>query len=182
MALKKVKLQEQDEGVSSTTMRCVFCRSHPLSTDFVGRLHVAAFVRVCVFFTFFFPDFYKYLPVSGQAVVTLIVSSPPGFLPSNFIVHRVQQSDCSLIFHRVLLTHVLALSASQFVHKEKSPRIYTSMHSGGFELTKPTFTKLEDNLIRHRGDRLTYVLATLFGTKRGDCRINRGEGTLLTEW
>ena len=28
------------------------------------------------------------------------------------------------------------------------------MHSGGFEFTKLTHTRLEDNLIRHRGDRL----------------------------
>ena len=28
------------------------------------------------------------------------------------------------------------------------------MHSGGLELTKLTYTRLEDNLIRHRGDRL----------------------------
>ena len=28
------------------------------------------------------------------------------------------------------------------------------MHSGGLELTKLTCTRLEDNLIRHRGDRL----------------------------
>ena len=79
--------------------------------------------------------------------------SPPRFLPSIFIAHRVQQSHCSSIFHRVLLTHALALSASQFVHKKKSQRIYTSMHSAGLELTKPTYTRLEDNLIRHRGDR-----------------------------
>ena len=94
-----------------------------------------------------------YFPASGQAVVTGVVSSPPRFLPSIFIAHRVQQSHCSSIFHRVLLTRALALSASQFVHKKKSPRIYTSMHSGGFELTKLTYTRLEDNLIRHRGDR-----------------------------
>ena len=56
----------------------------------------------------------------------------------------------------MLLTHALALSASQFVHKKKSPRIYTSMHSGGFELTKLIYTRLEDNLIRHRGDRFSY--------------------------
>ena len=30
------------------------------------------------------------------------------------------------------------------------------MHSEGFEFTKPTYTRLEDNLIRHRGDRLQY--------------------------
>ena len=29
------------------------------------------------------------------------------------------------------------------------------MHSGGFELTKLTYTRLEDNLIRQRGDRLS---------------------------
>ena len=29
-----------------------------------------------------------------------------------------------------------------------------SMHSAGLELTKLTYTRLEDNLIRHRGDRL----------------------------
>ena len=64
----------------------------------------------------------------------------PRFLPSIFLAHRVQQSHCSSIFHRMLLTHSLALSASQFVPKKKSPRIYTSMHAGGFELTKLTYT------------------------------------------
>ena len=28
------------------------------------------------------------------------------------------------------------------------------MHSAGLELTKLTYTRLEDNLIRHRGDRI----------------------------
>ena len=73
-------------------------------------------------------------------MVTGVVPSPPRFRPS--------------IFHRVLRTHALALSASQFVHKKKSQRIYTSMHSAGLELTKLAYTRLEDNLIRHRGDRL----------------------------
>ena len=94
-----------------------------------------------------------YFPASGQAVVTGVVPSSPRFLPSIFIAHRVQHSHCSSIFHRVLLTHALALSASQFVHKKQSQRIYTSMHSAGLELTKLTYARLEDNLIRHRGDR-----------------------------
>ena len=55
----------------------------------------------------------------------------------------------------LLLTHALALSASQFVHEKKSRRAHTSMHSAGLELTKLTCTTLEDNLIRHRGDRST---------------------------
>ena len=98
-----------------------------------------------------------HFPASGQAVVTGVVPSPPRFLPSIFIAHRVQQSHCSSICHRVLLTHALALSASQIVRKKKSHRVYTRMHSAGLELTKLTYTRLEDNLIRHRGDRVLYI-------------------------
>ena len=105
------------------------------------------------FFSFFFFFAHFYFPASGQAVVAGVVPSPPRFLPSIFIAHRVQHSHCSSIFYRMLLTHALALSASQFVRKKKSPRIYTSMHSAGLELTKRTYTRLEDSLIRHRGDR-----------------------------
>ena len=90
-------------------------------------------------------------------MLTGVVPSPPRFLPSIFIAHRLQQSHCSSIFHRVLLTHALAFSASQFVRKKTSPQIYTSMHWGGFELTTLTYTRLEDSLIRHRGDRLFVV-------------------------
>ena len=79
-------------------------------------------------------------------MVTGVDPSPLRFLPSIFIAHRVQQSHW--------LTHALALSASQFVPKKKSARIYPSMHSAGLELTKLTFTRLEVDLLRHRGDRL----------------------------
>ena len=105
------------------------------------------------FFFFFFLAHFHF-PASGQAVVTGVIPSPPRFLPSIFISHRVQQSHCSSIVHRVLLTHALALSTSQFVHKKKSQRICTSMHSAGLELTKLTYTRLEDDLIRHRGVRI----------------------------
>ena len=105
------------------------------------------------FFVFLTHDIY--FPASGQAVATGAVPSPPlRLLSSVFIAHRVRQSHCSSIFYRVLLlTHALALSVSQFVHKNNCHRIYTSMHSAGLELTKLTDTRLEDNLIRHRGDR-----------------------------
>ena len=106
------------------------------------------------FVLFLFFLIHIYFPASGQAVVTGVVPSSPRFFPPIFFAHRVQQSHYSSIFHQVLLTHALALSASQFVHKKKSPRIYTSMHSGGSELTKLTYTRLEDKLIRHRGDRV----------------------------
>ena len=33
------------------------------------------------------------------------------------------------------------------------------MHSAGLELTKLTYTRLEDDLIRHRGDRLLKKLS-----------------------
>ena len=98
-----------------------------------------------LFFYFFFRTLL--LSASGQAVVTGVVPSSPRFFPSIFIAHRVQHSHCSSIFHRMLLTHALALSASQFVHMKKSQRIYTSMHSAGLELTKLTYTRLEVNLI-----------------------------------
>ena len=110
--------------------------------------------KVSFFVLFFFSYTLSYFSASGQAVVTGLVSFPPRFLPSIFIAHGVQQSHCSSIFHRVWLTHALALSASQFVHKKNSQRICTSMHSAGLELTKLTYTRLEDNLICHRGDRL----------------------------
>ena len=102
-------------------------------------------------FLIFFARFY--FLASGQAVVTGVSSLLPyRFLPSIFVAHRVQQTHCSSFFHRVLLTHALALSASQFVHKKKSQRFYTSMHSAGLELTNLIYTRLEDNLIGHRGD------------------------------
>ena len=118
----------------------------------MGKNKALAHNTSTYFFVFcFFSHFY--FTASGQAVVTGVVPSSPRFLPSIFIAHRVQQSHCSSIFQWVLLTHALALSASQFVHNKKSLRIYTSMHSAGLELTKLTYTRLEDNLIRHRGDR-----------------------------
>ena len=39
----------------------------------------------------------------------------------------------------MVLIHALALFASQILHKKKSPRIYTKMHSAGLELTKLSF-------------------------------------------
>ena len=113
-------------------------------TSFFGVRYVSHFIcnraayrvrcRCCCFFFFT----HIYFPASGQAVVTGIVSSPPRFLPSIFIAHRVQQSHCSSIFHRVLLTHALALSASQIVHKKKSQRIDTSEYALGGVRTHET--------------------------------------------
>ena len=147
-------------------------------------LFLFLFLSLFLFHLFIFFSHFHF-PASGQAVVTGVVPSSPRFLPSFFIAHIYRFSnptDCSSIFHRVLLTHALALSASQSVHKIKSLRIYTSIciHSGGFELTKLTYTRLEDNLIRHRGDRqpflflfflFTLLLFSFWTTSRGHrCR------------
>ena len=100
---------------------------------------------VCMFFFFLDTSSIKLLDKPWSQVSSLL---PPGsclqFLPR---IGFSNPTHCSSIFHRVLLTHALALSASQFVHKKKSPRMY-----GGLELTKLTYTRLEDNLIGHRGD------------------------------
>ena len=95
---------------------------------------------------------------------TLVASSllPPGSCLQYLSRKRVQQSHCLSIFHRALLSRALALSASQFVHKKKSQRIYTSMHLAGLEHTKLTYTRLGDNLIRHRGDRYIFFFFAHF--------------------
>ena len=98
---------------------------------------------LCLFLSFFT---HIYFPASGQAVVTGVVPSFPRLLPSFFIAHRILPVD----FPSSVLSHALALSASQFVRKKKSPRIYTSMHSGGFELTKLTYST--------RGTRITWYV------------------------
>ena len=74
----------------------------------------------------------------------------------------------------MLLTHAFALFASQFVHKKKSLRIYTSMHSGGLELTKLTYSRHEDNLLLHRGDR-TLLYNTLVVLTSIHSLVNRQE-------
>ena len=123
-----------------------------------SRVYHKCIVRMYRFFFFFRSRFY--FPASEQVVDTGVVPSSPRFLPSIFIAHRVQQSHCSSSLHRVLLTHALALSASQLMHKKKFQRIYTRMHSAGLELTKLTYTRFEYNLIRHRGDRRPLYVIT----------------------
>ena len=72
-----------------------------------------------------------YFPASSrQAAVSGVVPSHR-HVPSVYIAHRVQHSRCSSIFIEMLLliAHALALSSSQFVHKKRSPRSFSSMHS-----------------------------------------------------
>ena len=47
------------------------------------------------------------------------------------------------------------------------------MHSAGLELTKLTYTRLEDNLIRHRGDRALLSMAeTVHEPKSPEAKTN----------
>ena len=137
----------------------VFCKITKQSSSIVQEnlLRISLDYACSVSFLFFFLSHFYFPASSGQAVVTGVVPSPPRFLPSIFIAHRVSAIpllvDCS---SSVASSRSLALSASQFVHKKKSQRIYTRvcMHSAGLELTKRTHIGLEDNnLIRHLGDR-----------------------------
>ena len=70
-----------------------------------------------------------------KVMVTGVVHSPPRYVPSIFIAHRVQHSHCSSIFIEMLLTHALALSAIIFFFNvRKSP--YECVDSGRNELAK----------------------------------------------
>ena len=92
-------------------------------------------------FLFFLAHFY--FPASGiQAVVTgVVLPLPPPSYRLHFFWRIGFSTHWSSIFYRVLLTHALTLSASQLVHKTK---YHSSTHSGGFEPTKLTYTRLED--------------------------------------
>ena len=108
----------------------------PTFAFFFAKLH-RMFRHSCILF--FNISSSHFFPASGQAVIAGVVHSHPRFLPPVFIAHRFQQSHCSSMFHRELLTYALALSACQFVQKKKSQQIYTSMHSVGLEHTKLTY-------------------------------------------
>ena len=51
------------------------------------------------------------------------------------------------------------------------------MHSAGLELTKLTYTRLEDNLIRHRGDRIKLQVSGSSYPKHMDIDSSRGRQT-----
>ena len=160
------------------------CELNPRYCCFIPQLHKfygRAFARVLYFilmvkylYIFIYIDSHTYYVLdSRQAVVSGVVPLTPRFLPSIFSAHlRVRQSHCSSNFHEVLLTNALALPASQFVPKKESLRIYSSVHSAGFELTKLTYTRPGDNLMHHRGDRLRrYRPVTPLDAVRGNRTI-----------
>ena len=111
--------------LNTVCVRSTTQHHQPAPSTYMSSWMYKYVVCVCGIFFFFSSFSHFYSPASsGQAVVTGVVPFPPRFLPFQFFIahRRVQQSHCSSIFHRVLLTHALALSARQFVHKKKSQR------------------------------------------------------------
>ena len=93
-------------------------------------------------FLFFFWHTSTFQLLDIQAMVTgVVLPSPPPFIAFIFFWRILFSTHWSSIFHRVLLTHALALSASRLVHKTTN---YTNKHSEGFEVTKLTHTRLVD--------------------------------------
>ena len=107
------------------------------------------------FFVFFSSHFY--LPASGQAVVTGVVPCSPRFLPSIFIVHRVQQSHCSSMFHQVLLTHAFAL-----------PQVYLCTRTSPHEFIRVCSRRGSNsrNLPKIPGSRITWYATGATGWLR----------------
>ena len=88
-------------------------------------------------------EFFFFFSHTSTFQVTDVVPSPR-FLPSVFIAHTVGHSDPTA--RRFFIEH---LTLSRFPQvdlckRKKSLRIYTRMHSGELELTKLTYTRLED--------------------------------------
>ena len=77
---------------------------------------VISIIVTVFFFIYIFFLAHFHFPASGQAVVTGVIPSPPRFLPSIFIAHRVQQSHCSSIVRRMLLTHYYSVLNSSVFH------------------------------------------------------------------
>ena len=126
--------------------------SHSDGANKTDQAKIVYGLLVLVVHFFFYPrtSTFQLLDKPWSQVSSLL---PPGScLQYLSRIDRVRQSHCSSIFRRVLQ---LALSRFPQVNlrTRKGPRIYTSMHSRGFELTKLTYTRLENNLIRHRRDR-----------------------------
>ena len=81
------------------------------------------------------------------------VPSPPRFLPSIFIAHRVQQSRCSSIFNECCCL-TLSRFRKSICAQQKVPTNLYEYAVGGIRTHELTYSRLEDNLIRHRGDRI----------------------------
>ena len=92
-------------------------------------------------------DFYPLRSSPGQAVVTGVVPSPPRYVPSFFIAHRVQHSRCSSIFIECCWLMLSGFPLTNF----HGVKFLTSLHSMKLEPpkliligTRTTYTKLPE--------------------------------------
>ena len=100
-------------------------------TEILHRVAVKGGIHFPYFFNFNLRLTFTFFQLL-DTVVSVVVPSCPRCMPYSFITYRVHPPAFPLLvdLHRMLLTHALALFASPFVHKKKSLRVYTSMHSG----------------------------------------------------
>ena len=92
-------------------------------------------------------------------MVTGVAPSLPGFLLSIFIAQKGPEIPLLVDFSSIVANSRFRAFRKSICVQEKVPTsLYKYVYAlEGFELTKLTYTRLEDNLIRHRGDRLYYV-------------------------
>ena len=89
-------------AVSDRTCRLPTKYPHINDTSIATWIASAAASHCCLadcpcFFVFCFPS-HIFFSASGQAAVSGVVPSPPRYVPSVFIVHKMQHSHCSSIF------------------------------------------------------------------------------------
>ena len=97
--------------------------------------------------------YHFYFPASGQAVVSGVAPSPARYVPSFLSRIGFSIPTARRLSSNVANSRFRAFRES-ICAQEKVPTNFTSMHSGGLELTKLTYNRDEDNQLRHRGDRL----------------------------
>ena len=100
-------------------------------------------VIACRFESFFCFSFYfwshLYLPASGQAVVTGVVPSHPRYVPSFLSRIWFSVTTARRFSSNVASSRFRAFRESNCAQEKFPVRIYTSMHSGGLELTRLTY-------------------------------------------
>ena len=116
------------------------------------------------FFFFFSHTFPFQLPTSRALVTGVVPSSPPVLAFKLKILSRIGFSNPAA---RRFFTWCCSLTLSRFPQvnlcTRKSPHEFVQVCTReGLELTKLTYTRLEDNLIRHRGDRFYDLLVLTY--------------------
>ena len=115
---------------------------------------------VLLFLRFFFFFLFSFRLTFTFQLLDKLWSQVSSLLPPGMCLQFLSRIGLSIPTARRLSSNVansrtFALSASQFVHKKKSLRIYSSITMGGLELTQLTYSRHEHNVLHHRRDRVT---------------------------